>query len=248
MVDRRVKKLLLDKLKVTHQALSLRAKKLKAAYGPMTTEEAVYVIAHQQGIDLSRLLSIQQLDRVRSLVPRELPTLSEAKTAIKVKKARVKRTRSYPLVDDRLISKSVLIGQESFPQMFILENSIRELIRQKLSTNYGKDWWTKAVSLGIQQGVQRTIDKEKKYPHRPRRGTHPIFYTNFADLKQIILQNRTLFANTIIDFQWFEVQMDQVYMARNCLAHSIPIEEDDAATIRLFHRGWARLLEAAGCR
>ncbi|MGB7061087.1 MAG: Swt1 family HEPN domain-containing protein [Candidatus Zixiibacteriota bacterium] len=246
MVDRRIKKLLLDKLQITQQAVSLRAKKLKATYGPMTTEEAVYVIAHQEGIDLSRFLPIQQLDRVRSLVPKDLPSIDQAKTVVKAKKVKVKRTSSYPLVQNRVISRSVVIGHESFPQMFVLENSIRELIRRILSEVYGKDWWIKAVSKNIQQVVSRTMDKEKRYPHRPKRGLHPIFYSNFDDLKQIVLQNRKQFANAIINFQWFEVQMNEVYMARNSLAHNTPITDDDAARIRLFHREWALLLETAG--
>jgi hypothetical protein len=246
MVDRRIKKMLLNKLKITPQALSLQAKKLKATHGPMTTEEAVYVIAHQQGIDLSRFLAIQELDRIRSLVPKELPTLPQAKTVVKAKKVRVKQAQSYPLVGGRVISKSVIIGQESFPKMFVLENSIRELIIRKLSVAYGRDWWLKAVSKGIRESVQRTINKEKKHPHRPRRGLHPIFYSNFADLKEIILQNRNLFSDPIINIKWFEVEMDQVYMARNSLAHNTEISEDDASLIRLFYRNWARLLESAG--
>lgn len=246
MVHPRIKKMLLNKLKITHQALSLQAKKLKATHGPMTTEEAVYVIAHQQGIDLSRFLAIQELDRVRSLVPKELPTLPQAKTAVKAKKVRVKQAQSYPLVPTSVISKSVIIGQESFPKMFVLENSIRKLIIRKLSAHYGKDWWLKGVSKGIRDNVQRTIDKEKKYPHRPRRGLLPIFYSNFGDLKEIILQNRTLFSDPILDFKWFEVEMDQVYMARNSLAHNTQISSDDASLIHLFYRNWARLLESAG--
>lgn len=246
MVDPHIKKLLLGKLRITPQALSLQAKKLKATHGPMTTEEAVYVIAHQQGIDLSRFLPIQELDRVRSLVPKELPTLPQAKKAVRVKRVRVKQAQSYPLVRRSVISKSVIIGQESFPKMFVLENSIRELVIRKLSAQYGRDWWLKRVSRKIQDTVQRTIQKEKKYPHRPKRGLHPIFYSNFSDLKEIILQNRTLFSEPIIDFKWFEVEMDQVYMARNSLAHNTDIGKDDASLINLFYSSWARLLETAG--
>jgi hypothetical protein len=247
MLDRRVRKLLLEKLKITPQALSQRAKKIKVNYGPMSTEEATYVTAHQLGIDLSRFLSIDIIDRVRSLIPKELPKAREMVSPRKKKTKRMRKARSvYPLVPGWMVSKAVSIGDESFPQMFVLENSIRNLIREKLSSAYGADWWIKAHIKGIRDNVQRTIDKEKKYPHREKRGLHPISYSNFSDLKQIILNERKHFADIILDFQWFEVEMDQVYMARNSLAHSVGISEDDASRIRLFYRDWARLLESGG--
>jgi len=247
MVDRKVRKLLFKKLQVTPQALSQRAKRIKSSYGPMSTDEAVYVIAHQEGIDLSRYLSIQVIDRVRSLVPKDLPRpagITPSKT-VKAKKTKRATTSSYPMVKESMISRSVTIGNESFPQVFVLENSIRNLIIAKLKKAYGSDWWNKARIKGIRDTVQRTIDKEKKHPHRERRGLHPIFYSNFADLKQIILNERNQFTDVIIDCQWFEVEMDQVYMARNSLAHSVLISEDDVSRIRLFYRDWARLLESA---
>jgi hypothetical protein len=249
MVDPRVRKLLLNRLGVTPQALSQRAQKIKTKYGPLSTEEATYVIAHQQGIDLTRFLPIDVIDRVRSLIPRELPKIAEVARIQRVKKKKTKKSAtSYPLVPDILIKKGVAIGNESFPQMFVLENSIRNLIIQKLASAYGKDWWLKARIKGIRDNVEKTIDKEKKYPHREKRGLHPIYYSNFADLKQIILNERNHFADVILDPQWFEVEMDQVYMARNSLAHSVAISEDDKSRIRLFYRDWARLLENSGIK
>jgi hypothetical protein len=250
MVNRKVRKLLFEKLRVTPQALSQRAKRIKSGFGPMSTDEAVYVIAHQEGIDLSRHLPIEIIDRVRSLVPKDLPKPSAPVTpkTTPVKKKKRAATSSYPLVKESMISKSVAIGQESFPQVFVLENSIRNLIIARLTKAYDADWWNKAQIKNIRDSVQRTIDKEKKYPHREKRGLHPIFYSNFADLKQIILNERKYFNDVIIDFQWFAVEMDQVYMARNSLAHSVLLTEDDASKIRLFYRDWARLLDSAGIK
>jgi hypothetical protein len=247
MVHREVRRELLRKLNITPQALSLRAQKIKATLGPMTTEEAVYLIAHQNGIDFSRILPISIVDRVRSLIPRDLPKPSPPSFRRIARKNHAKTgTASYPLVSPSLLTQSVSIGNESFPQVFVLENSIRNLISRELSKAHGREWWDKAVSTGIRESVQRIIDKEKKYPHRERRGYHPIFYSSLAHLKEIILRNRQVFSKIILDFMWFEVQMDQVYMARNSLAHSILISKDDRDRIRLFYRDWSRLLETAG--
>lgn len=248
MVEPRVRAALLKRLGITKQALSLRAKRIKSKQGPMSTDEAVYLIAHQNEMDLSRYLGPEIVDKIRSLVPKDLPAAGPEKSPKGRRKAPRRSAPTYPLVSRKAASQAVLIGQETFPRVFIVENSIRNLIMNVLAKAYGSNWWTKANIAGIRNNVQRTIDREKKFPHRKKRGLHPIFYANFSDLKGIILNEEPLFRNVIFDFKWFEVEMNEVYMARNNLAHSIPIDQDDSARIRIFHNEWARLLDIAGYR
>lgn len=251
MIHREVRRELLNKLKISRQALSQRAKQIKTKYGPMTTDEAVYIIAHVEGINLSKHLPLETLDRVRSLIPREIKSSSVApqvKTPSKKSKSRKSiAIASYPLVNNAFIQRAVTIGDESFPQIVVLENSIRTLIENTLSA-INLDWWTTLVPPNVQRNVQRTIEKEKKFPYREKRGSRPILYCNFADLKEIIVANYVNFRNVIIDIEWFKAKMDEVYMARNNLAHSILLSDDDISRIALFYRDWARLLDSAGVK
>lgn len=249
MIHRQVRHELLNKLKVTRQALSLRAKQIKAKYGPMTTDEAVYIIAHIEGVNLAKYLPLETLDRVRSLIPREIkpsPIAPQVKTTNKKPKSR-KTIASYPLVNNAFIQRAVTIGDESFPQIVVMENSIRALIEKTLSA-INPNWWVALVPPNVQRNVQRTIDKEKKFPYREKRGNRPILYCNFADLKEIIVANYPEFRNVIIDIEWFKAKMDEVYMARNNLAHSVLLSDDDISRIALFYRDWARLLDTAGVK
>jgi len=214
----------------------------------MTTDEAVYILAHIEGINLARYLPLATLDRVRALIPREIkPSLvaPQVRSGSKKKQSRPKSSASYPLVSSTFIHQVVAIGDESFPQIVVLENSIRTLIEKTLSA-ITPDWWTGLVPHNVQNNVQRTIDKEKKYPYREKRGNHPILYCNFADLKEIIVANYAEFRDILINIEWFKTKMDEVYMARNNLAHSILLTDDDISRIALFYRDWARLLETAG--
>jgi len=245
MVNRKVREALLSSLGVSPQALSQRAKKLKEKYGPMTTDEAVYVIAHGEGIDLSRHLPLEQLDRVRSLIPRELPSVPRPPKGKEKSTARVRNVTKYPLVHTSTIKRAATIGMSTFPKLVALENSIRALITDVLSKAV-TNWWQLLVPKAVQQRVQRTIDKEKKFPYREKRGTEPLTYCNFIDLKEIIANNRKQFEPIIVDFGWFEARMTEVYMARNNLAHSVLPLADDVSRIELFYRDWARLLETAG--
>lgn len=244
--DPNVRRELLERLGgISRQALSARAKKVKEAYGPMTTEEAVYVIAHLEGVDLSRHLSIATLDRVRALVPREIPDTRPRSTGSKVKPKVVRRKKPYPLVTARQVKVAERLGGEVYPLLFVLENSIRELVSRRLSTK-GQDWWDNLVPAKVKNNVSRTMKKETRYPYRDKRGKHPLSYTNFSDLKAIILANPSEFQNVVLDLDWFSVRMDEFYMVRNNIAHCVPLSPDDVTRVNLFFRDWARLLEAAG--
>lgn len=246
MINKGVRRELFDRLKISRQALNQRAKRLKEKYGPMTTDEAVYVIAHIEGVDLGRYLPLETLDRVRALVPRDIkPQPTQAQITTRRVKPKKKLTAvSYPLTKETVIRSAVSIGEEAFPQVFVLENSMRALIEKTLSAG-NPNWWTTLIPMAVQRNVQRTMDKEKKYPYREKRGNKPLMYCNFADLKEIILANHAAFSHVIVDLEWFKTKMDEVYMARNNLAHSILLSKDDISRIALFYRDWARLLESA---
>jgi hypothetical protein len=250
LVNRQVKRELLAKLQISPQALSQRAKRINDKYGPMTTDEAVYIMAHVEGVDLAKYLPLEILDRIRSLIPREIrstPTTPQKNSSKKKISKPRNSTVSYPLVSTTFIHQAVSIGDEAFPQIVVLENSIRALIENTLSA-VRTDWWPVLVPSNIQKSVQRITDKEKKYPYREKRGNKPLMYCNFADLKEIIIANFPEFRNVIVDVEWFKAKMDEVYMARNNLAHSILLSDDDISRIALFYRDWARLLETANIK
>lgn len=252
MVKREIRESLLKKLKISKQALSQRANRLKEKHGPMTTDEAVYIIAHMEGIDLSKHLPLAVLDRIRALVPKEVGQSAQAQRVAKKKETTRKQKSkqdTYPLVTNAFIQKARNMGDDAFPRVFILENSIRSLIRFRLSP-VDKDWWLNLIPKPVIDSVDRTIKKEKKFPYREKRGSEPLMYCNFDDLRKIIADNNNWphFQDVIIKLDWFEVKMEEVYMARNSLAHSVPLSKDDFSSINLFYNQWARLLESAGIK
>ena len=67
--NRELKGALLKKLGVTPQRLSQRVAQVKRLYGPMSTQDGTYVLAHQEGIDLNHYLDQEEVDRVRHMLP-----------------------------------------------------------------------------------------------------------------------------------------------------------------------------------
>ena len=67
MTDSRLRQALLNKRGKSPQALYQMADRIKRDYGPMSTEDAIYWIAVDEGLDLSRFLDTETVDRVRHL-------------------------------------------------------------------------------------------------------------------------------------------------------------------------------------
>jgi hypothetical protein len=248
MVNKEIRKALLQATGISKQALSQRAQTIKKNFGPMTTDDAVYIIAHQEGIDISKYLSLIIMDRIRAILP-SIRQDAQRPKIINVTHANVPRNRKatmYPLISEKLEAISFSIGSNSYPKIFQLENSIRLLITRLLS-KHGKDWWLNEIPNDVQKNVDRTIKKEKRYPQRLKRGNHPIYYANFDDLKKIILDTKLwpIFQPVLLDYNWVKVKMEEVYMARNCVAHCVEVTTEDVTRINLFYNEWSRLLVTA---
>ena len=67
MTDKALRDALSAKLGVTRQRISQRAQALKV-YVPMSTEDATYCLAHQEGFALDEYLPAQTVKRVRILL------------------------------------------------------------------------------------------------------------------------------------------------------------------------------------
>jgi hypothetical protein len=68
VLNRRLRRAVLDKLGITRQALSLRAKKLKRLYS-LNTTDAVCLIADMSGVSLEQYLRRDEAARIKALLP-----------------------------------------------------------------------------------------------------------------------------------------------------------------------------------
>ncbi len=66
-IDSRLHQEILQRLGIGKSELERRASRLRRAHGPMSGDEARWIIAHNADIDLSPYLNADQMDRVRAL-------------------------------------------------------------------------------------------------------------------------------------------------------------------------------------
>jgi hypothetical protein len=251
--NRDVKAALLKKLGVTPQRLSQRVKQVKRLYGPMSTEDGTYVLAHQEGIDLIKHLDRDTVDRVRGLLPAPAVATGAAKpTPARTKRARatassnaVRIAPSLELVDAGLtkaVNDDAVRMASIYPKLYIFENSIRNVIVRVLQAKHGNAWWSKSAPTGVQSKVASRKAKEATTPWHGKRGTHEIFYADFGDLRDIITKNWKDFEPIFLKQTWITQRLDELEPPRNIVAHNNPLSKNEENRVDLYFNDWVALL------
>src|SRR5437899_808315 len=192
MSYRKLRKALLEKLKISRQRLHQRAQALKRT-SPMSTEDAVYCLAFKEGFPLDKFLSGEGIDRVRGLVrqlPEERPLLPRTKVRTLVRTREVNVGGDINIVDPILPERVVIEARETagkvYPILYFFENSVREVIKSVLDKNVGTDWWDSIVPSPVKKKVQDRLSKEDVEAWHGKRGAHRIHYTDIEDLVSIV--------------------------------------------------------------
>lgn len=251
-----LKAALLNRLGVTPQRLSQRVVELKRDDGPMTTEDATYVLAHSEGIDLTKYLDGSSVDRIRGIVPRSSTVRMALKRTDGTSRAAAVRTRPAQLIRiglgtpaiELMLSPSVADEAarmaELYPRMYLLENSIRAVISRVMIASHGADWWTGYAPSEVRKVVASRKAKEEAIPWHGRRGAHEIYYSDFSDLKNIINKNWRDFEPIIPKQQWIAQWLEELEPARNTIAHHNPVSEKEQKRIEVFFDDWSELIAA----
>ncbi len=259
--NRNLRNELLKKLGISPQALSLRVQRKKAQI-PMSTEDATYLIAHESGIRIDKHLSSEQVDKVRSLQSglRHVAEVVIAKKPIRGQK-QMTETREIRFPGN-FIANSILVPAAKlsearqmaavYPLLYVLENSMREVIRRVMAAKFGPDWWDTQLSNGRLKTVHQTASGRMKTEttrlrwHQTR-GAHPIDYVDLGHLGDIILGKQDVFFPDILgsDRDWFIQFMKELEPSRNVICHMNPLNSHNIADVKLRWRKWEALLKSS---
>lgn len=254
--NRQLRTALLKKMGITAQALSKRVQKKKAA-SPMSTEDATYLIAHEVGIKIDKYLDDAQVDRVRQLHG-AFPRVSHADTRPTRTKPRDNENREIRFPGEFRITNPLLPAAKLaeardmariYPLLYVLENSMRELILRVMTSKCGEDWWTTQLNSGNLKTVREKADtrinaEDSRLRWHQTRGGHPLDYVDLKDLGAIILGRHAHFFPDILgdDQDWFKQFMKELEPSRNVVCHMNPLDRHNIEDVRLKAKKWERLL------
>ena len=250
MTNRKLREALLAKLGVTSQALSLRVQKIKEIH-PVTTEDATYIIAQREGIKLDKYLRSDAVDRVRQLM-RDISPSMPTQTAKFMRQKKSKSTdhrviyvsKEFKAIDPILPAKRLLEAKEMaaiYPLLYVLENSIREVIDRVMISKYGDDWFDNHAPKKAKDTYEtRTKEDEYNLWHQ-RRGARPIDYLDLKQLPPIIKKMESDFIPDILpSFEWFSQLVEEVYKSRCVVCHMNPLDKDNIDSVKVRVRHWQK--------
>jgi hypothetical protein len=258
MTDPKLRDDLLSKLGVTRQRLSQRVSKRKGEL-PMSTELAVYTIAHQEGMDISRYLSPEVTAEVRGLVAQLRPNVATSAGVAETTRRRRGGTPRPTLVTiagvkvDQLPGMSATRAREAkvmaekvYPMLYVFENSAREVITTILQRAFGDDWWNQTVPKRQRERAASHKADEAKDPWHGKRGAAPIDYLLLSDLPDIITTAKAWphFEPLFGRRSWFSELIADLNVSRRVVSHMNPLETDDVKNVEAAFRKWAKLLTA----
>lgn len=124
---------------------------------------------------------------------------------------------------------------------YCLENSIRELIVERLSDpeEFGDEWWVKAVPENVRKNAEANYKKERSSGVTPR-SADLIDYSNFGELGEIIKDNWDIFGDTFRDIRALKKILSNLNTLRAPIAHCKALAEDEVLRLHLSLRDWFR--------
>ena len=127
-----------------------------------------------------------------------------------------------------------------FAAFFALENSVRELITERLLARRGADWWKTAVPAKIRTAVEKLKEKEATNRYHTARSVALIGYTMFGNLAQIIIANWNELSDLFPDQAWVTSRFNDLEMSRNIIMHTGVLPQIEVDRIESIVRDWIR--------
>lgn len=127
-----------------------------------------------------------------------------------------------------------------YTAFFCIENSVRELIIDRLAERKGIDWWETCVPEKIKREAQKIKEREEINRYHSSRSESWIGYTMFGNLAQIIIANWEEFSDILPNQAWITSRFNDLEMSRNIIMHTGVLPDIEIERIESIIRDWLR--------
>lgn len=241
----------------TTSALKQRIRRRGKSLG-LTSKEAIFILATENNVGYLRELN--------KLSPKEQSSVTNAiQVSQSEKKRRIQKGRSsvsrpiktkFGIIDEPLLPNSVKkdaveMAEKAYLVLYIFENSIRNFINEVLKQELVSDWWLKKMNTqklsDITNKVKGRMEKEERKAWHSKRGSHPIYYSDFGDLAVILKSFQGVFnkyfKNQEGKTQWLWMKLRETEPSRNVVSHHNPLSSRDLNRVEGNLVDWIKQLE-----
>lgn len=155
----------------------------------------------------------------------DLTTMSKKDALNEIKE--VIKEKNCLNIGDELIEKGKKMAN-AYISLYVLENYIRQYIDMKLTKSVGPGYMsTVIIPQKIKKGLDSRKSQEQEKKWLPLRGENDLYYLDFIDLADFIVNNWDYFKDDIKDQNWIKVKMEELYGVRCLIAHNSYISDDN---------------------
>lgn len=223
--------------KIKKQSIRDGASKIKKDNHGVTSSAAAYEwVRKNHGISVYRYLSKDDVNSLQYLKDSSpSPKKNQSNRKIKAKKAIIPYGQNYITNGNQ--------NADIYPYVYVLENSLRDLILKKFQDD--KNWWinTKIVKQDIQKYAQTIMNAEKKHRWLDARGDHPIYYVGLEHLLKIIEMSYNPHFKNIFELTKLKTWIEECVPIRNLLAHNIRTSKEEQENIKIRAKYICTLIE-----
>jgi Swt1-like HEPN len=126
--------------------------------------------------------------------------------------------------------------------MYCFENSVRTLIRERLSEKYGADWWNNSVPNKIHSIAESRYKSANDNSWLEGQRYDLLSFVEFGHLADIIVYKWDDFSDLIPSQQWIKQRMDELEQARNYIAHNRLLLPSEFKRIEMYITDWNRVV------
>jgi len=249
-----LRSVLANKLGISERQVYNRAQELENR-ASIKVSDAIWVLAAQNQINLTKYLPPEVVDRVRRLLS-EIPAPARTVKLPSGRPEKIRKVAPKEFVVARHFKGSdpilpVQVFEEAremsavYPLLYLLENSVREFLRRIVDARLTKEWWTTTAPSKIKDRILSRMSDEQKHAWHQRRGSHPVDYLDFNELPLVVKNNEALFVPDFLpDVHWFDQFVIEAYKSRCVVCHMNPLENDNVQDVKLKLKKWQRHVEA----
>lgn len=260
--DTALRKAIREKVPLSESGLASRVTRLIGRKRLMSRQQALYVIAHQEGIQLERfgvapdvLVDIGRLVKEVETVDASAKVQSTNSTNQGPSRSNTRQVRlkagnvdvgTIPTFVQPIIGAGHRRSADAYPLLSVFENSIRELVRHVLIAAHGSDWWEQGVPRKVRDKAARFMKDDANDPWHEPRGDHGIYYIGLWDYSKIITDSKNwpLFEPILDRKEYVTETLRGANVSRRVVAHMTGLDSDDRDHLVISAKKWLKLLKA----
>ena len=127
-----------------------------------------------------------------------------------------------------------------YVQVYCFENSVREVVRERLEEIHGADWWAEGVSNGIRTKAESRQRNDVDNSWLEGDAHDPLSFTEFGDLADIITNAWEDFQDLVPSQHWLRQRFDELEQARNFIAHNRLLLPGEFQRMEMYITDWNR--------